>query len=132
MNLPRINPDRHLKTIYKVILVFLAIIISATIFIHLPKSFIAGPDLLRYFRPAARAWLSGLSPYTVSGYYNPPWTTPLLVPFSIGPPRLGYVLLILFSFTVLAGTVRAFGGKTWTLLIVLTAPPMIGLFVLGQ
>jgi hypothetical protein len=122
----------HWKTVRQAILVFFAVAISLVVLFHMPLIRVASSDLWLYFRPATRAWLSGGAPYEVYGYVNPPWTLPLLVPFSLGPPRLGYVLLFLFSCAVLAGAVRAFGGGAWMLFGVLIAPPTVALLALGQ
>jgi hypothetical protein len=98
----------------------------------MPMNRVAASDLVLYFRPTVRAWLFGRDAYEVPGYVNPPWTLPLMVPFSLGTPRVSYVLFFLFSFAVLAGAVRFFGGSLWMLLGVLVAPPTVALLSLGQ
>lgn len=113
-------------------LLFLALATSFVILLHMPLVRVASSDLFLYFRPAVRAWLCGGKPYEIHGYVNPPWTLALMVPFSLGPPRLGYVLFFLFSCVVLAAAVRAFGGGPWILLAVLIAPPTVALLSLGQ
>lgn len=125
-------PMLHSKNARRGVLVFLAVVTSFIILLHMPLIRVASSDLFLYFRPAARAWLFGGAPYEIHGYVNPPWTLPLMVPFSLGAPRLGYVLFFLFSCAVLAGAVRAFGGGPWILLAVLIAPPTVALLSLGQ
>lgn len=133
MKLPRLDWSiLHWKTVRQGVLVFLAVATSFVILLHMPLVRVASSDLLIYYRPAARVWLFGGEAYEIHGYVNPPWTLPLMVPFSLGPPRLGYVLFFLFSCAVVATAVRAFGGRTWTLLAVLIAPPTVALLVLGQ
>jgi len=124
--------ELRLETPHKVVILLLATILTAAILLQLPGVRFASSDLALFFRPASRAWLSGNNPYDVHGFVNPPWTLPLMLPFSLGPPRLGYVLLFLSSCAVLAGTVRAFRGDLWALLGVLISAPTVSLLVLGQ
>lgn len=113
-------------------LVVVAVALTVFALLQMPWVRVASSDLSLFFRPAARAWLSGKNPYEIRGYVNPPWTLPLLVPFSLGPLRWSYVLYFLFSCAVLGAAVRAFGGRRWLLLGVLISPPTISLLALGQ
>jgi len=113
-------------------LVLCALAVAVVVLFHMPMNRVAASDLVLYFRPAAQAWLVGRDPYEVHGYVNPPWTLPLMALFCVGPSRVGYVLLFVFSFAVLAGAVRVFGGGLWTLLGILVAPPTVALLSLGQ
>jgi hypothetical protein len=132
MKLPRLDGSILHSKVLQGVLLFFAVATSFVILLHMPLVRVASSDLFLYFRPAARAWLFGGEPYGIHGYVNPPWTLPLMVPFSLGPPRLGYVLFFLFSCAVVAAAVRAFGGRAWTLLAVLIAPPTVALLALGQ
>lgn len=41
-----------------------------------------------FFVPAVRAFLEGQSPYSVEGFFNPPWLVFLLTPLAWAPPGL--------------------------------------------
>jgi len=119
----------RLEALSKAALLILAVALLLFLLSRLP---VLHTDLYYFFRPAVWAWLAGESPYGVPGYVNPPWTPLLTLPFALGPLQLGHGLLFLFSCAVLAGAVRAFGGRHWILLGVLTAPPTLSLLALGQ
>ncbi len=53
-----------------------------------------GVDWIRWFRPATLEFLAGRSPYTVEGYFNPPWLLIPLIPFAILPVKISSLLLI--------------------------------------
>lgn len=67
-------------------------------------SAVFGYDFLHYFKPATLEFLSMRSPYTVEGFYSPPWLLPILVipsliPDSISVPLLFVVNISAFTYT---------------------------------
>jgi hypothetical protein len=83
-----------------------------------------GVDFYYQFWPIPRRWLLEGQPLYTSraGFYNPPWTVLLLLPFSLLPIQWGMVALTFFSLGVLLWTVRVFSvTRTVSLLLVLAA-----------
>ncbi len=113
----------------------------------------AGIDWRLVFRPAARAMLTGGSPYAVPGFYNPPWALLPLLPLALLPDPLdhavGFALgAAVFAFVVyrLRGTPIAAGlvllspsalqclyngNIDWMALLGFVLPPRWGLFLLA-
>jgi hypothetical protein len=53
-----------------------------------------GIDWELCFRRATLEFLAGRSPYTVDGFFNPPWTLIPFIPFSFLPVRISNLLLV--------------------------------------
>jgi hypothetical protein len=103
-----------------------ALIIGAATLIFLPY----GIDWSMYFRPAARAMLSGESPFSVFGFYNPPWALLPLLPLALLPESLGRALLFLISFGSLILIIRRLGarGPLGMTAFLVSLPVAVGLF----
>lgn len=66
-----------------------------------------GWDFRTFFLPAGQAILAGRSPYTVSGFYNPPWLSILFVPLVLLPEHLAWGLyLALNIYAYVIGLIR--------------------------
>lgn len=85
-------------------------------------------DFREYFAPAALA----RDPYSVPGFYNPPWTAWLMFPFAILPPNLGQACLIIVSLVVLTLVCRKQGLSTITTFLFLTSYPVIYSLLYGN
>lgn len=70
------------------------------------------------FMPAGRS-LS--NPYTVPGFFNPPWAAVLLAPFSVLPLQLAALLQLALYFVLITLVIRRFGGDRRAMLITLTS-----------
>jgi hypothetical protein len=114
---------------------------------HIP---VGRGDWTLYFRPAIKAMLSGQSPFTIPGYYNPPWTLLPLIPLSFVPTRIGAAIIVIlhpFLFTYISYKLGAKPlvalavGLSWPVLLSsistniefmpflgLLLPPQLGLF----
>lgn len=84
-----------------------------------------GCDLINYFLPAARALLRGQSPYTVPGFYSPPWALLPFVPLAWLPDRWAvgaFALLLVLACLVLA---RWLGVAWWASAAFLLSAPVV-------
>ena len=79
-------------------------------------------DWVYAFRPAVWELLSGHTPYTIPGVYNPPWTFILLIPLALVPPKLGAILLTLITFFSLLFIALRLGANNYIGLSFLVIP----------
>jgi hypothetical protein len=84
-----------------------------------------GDDWLIFFKPATLALLGGQSPFTVDGYYTPPWLLVFLLPFSLLPEKLGVSFLFLTALGVYIFVGLKSGANPLTLLLFIFSPPVI-------
>lgn len=77
------------------------------------------------FRPAALEILHGRSPYTASGFFNPPWTAILLIPFAILPEHIGRAVLVLVTLATYTYIGYKLGGNKVTITLLLVSPPVL-------
>jgi hypothetical protein len=108
------------------ILKFLAfwILIVVSIFVvvnYMPY----GVDWHTVFRPATQAFLNLGSPYSIDGYFNPPWAVLPLIPLAILPERIGYAILILLSLAGFSYTAHRLGARPSTIVLLLLSPPVL-------
>lgn len=91
-----------------------------------------GVDWYTVFRPACLAFLSGRSPYTVEGFFNPPWTLFPLIPFALLPENVGRTLLIFVGFAAYLSIGHLLGGSRGAILAVLLSPPVMHGMLVGN
>lgn len=105
----------------------LAILLLAAAFIVLVSSqwLPPGVDWSTAFRPAALQFLAGKSPYTIEGFFNPPWALLPLLPFALLPENIGRALLIIVALLAFIFTGYRMGGNQWSILAVLLSPPLM-------
>jgi hypothetical protein len=84
-----------------------------------------GVDWSSAFRPAALALLVGRSPYSVSGFFNAPWTLLPLLPLAILPEAVGRGLLAIGGLACFAYAGVKLGARPVTLALFLSSPPVI-------
>lgn len=82
----------------------------------------AGIDWSNFFRPAALEILKGHSPYTVYGYYNPPWALLPLIPFAVLPEAVGRLLLIVAALAAFSYIGHKLGASKIALVALLVSP----------
>jgi len=85
----------------------------------------SGVDWHTAFRPAALELVSLRSPYNVPGFFNPPWTALVLIPFAVFPEQVGRVLLILIGFVAYAFVAHKLGANKWAIIALLLSPPVM-------
>ena len=108
-------------------------------------------DFRDYFLPATKVALAGGNPYSIEGFYNPPWTLLVIAPIAWLPGQMaqaaflstalfvtGFALYRLgikaLSATMImlslpAISMVAFGNLEWLVLLGLLMPPWLGLFL---
>jgi hypothetical protein len=84
-----------------------------------------GIDWRDTYRPAARALLSGRSPYTVDIFFAAPWTLIPLVPFALLPETTGRAALLLVGLVAFAFAARRLGARPLALTAFLLSPPVL-------
>lgn len=77
------------------------------------------------FRPAALEILHGRSPYNAEGFFNPPWTAILLIPFAILPENVGRAVLVFVALAVYAYVAHKLGANKLTVGLLLLSPPCL-------
>lgn len=82
-------------------------------------------DILRFFLPAAREMLAGRSPYTVHGFYNPPWALLPFIPLTWLPEYWAVGIHFFISLAVLLLVAWRLSGDRWTAMLFLLAPPVL-------
>jgi len=75
-----------------------------------------------FFRPAIHELLSFRTPYSVEGFYNPPWGLIPLIPFYLLPERLGWALLATTTFFVYGFVAHKMGAKWYLIALMLLLP----------
>lgn len=56
-----------------------------------------GGDWYNFFRPAVIKALSGQSPYNIDGFFSPPWSLAIMIPFLLLPPPLDVIAWFIVS-----------------------------------
>lgn len=84
-----------------------------------------GEDWYTVFRPATLALLAGKSPYTIPGFFNPPWALLPLIPFALLPENVGRTLLLIGGLTAFAYIGHRLGGSKWAVIAMLLSPPLL-------
>lgn len=91
--LTRLTKNKYIKILF-------AFILYGSLFMILwrmyPEEYYV--DWVFAFRPAVWELLSGQTPYTIPGVYNPPWTFVILIPLVLFPPKFGAILLTFITF----------------------------------
>lgn len=118
MNLTTTGRTRHILLVLICLLAVAAVWAGAR---YLPP----GIDWRDTYRPAARALLSGKSPYTVDIYFAAPWALLPLIPFALLPETIGRAVLLLVGLIAFAFTARRLGAKPLSMTAFLLSPPVL-------
>lgn len=102
-----------------VILVFA--LLTGVLSISLPPAV----DFHGAFRPAALEILHGRSPYNADGFFNPPWTAILLIPFAILPENVGRAVMVIAALAAYAYVAHKLGANKLTIVLLLLSPPSL-------
>jgi len=78
-----------------------------------------------FFRPAVYAVFQGESPYTIIGFFNPPWTILPITPFALIPEPYDRAILFLVAMTTFAFVAHRLGADKLTLILFITSPPVV-------
>jgi len=82
-------------------------------------------DVITFFLPAARELLAGRSPYSVHGFYNPPWALLPFIPLTWLPERWALWLYLIMSVGVLLFVAWRLSGDWRIGALFLLAPPTL-------
>jgi hypothetical protein len=115
-----------LRLALQISFIILSLLITVLYFLSiLPDT---GIDFIKHFYPAGRSIWIGKSPYTIDGFYNPPWLLLLLTPLSLLPVKSAlviYMMVILGGFIVAVKRMGArpldiifIGFSPWLLLLI--------------
>ena len=143
MQAPRAGDGRSHVTLIKAIqsfflnnknnlIIFITVVIGLTVYLIVASQIPVGVDWKNYFRPAALELLKGHSPYTVYGYYNPPWALLPLIPFALLPETTGYILLIVITLIAFAYTGHKLGASKIAVIALLLSPPVMHEILTGN
>jgi hypothetical protein len=77
------------------------------------------------FRPAARALISGHSPYEVESFFNPPWGLLPLVPIALLPEGVGRAIILISTLVAFAFTAVRLGAKPVSFVFFMISPPVV-------
>lgn len=102
-------------------ILILGIALVAAMSIYLPQAI----DWHGAFRPAALEILHGRSPYNAEGFFNPPWTAVLLLPFAILPENIGRAVMALVSLITYTYVARQLGATKLAIIFLLISPPVL-------
>lgn len=100
--------------------VVLSILLLCFLFL-LTASVPIGWDFHIVFFPAGQALLRGESPYTVEGFYNPPWLAIFFLPFAMLPEEIAWRLFLSFSLALYFHALIKLQSKFLSLFLVLTS-----------
>ena len=121
--------------IVKAAIVAILFILIALVFHTVIPSLIPGwyfIDWRWFFRPAVMEMLSGGNPYTIGGFYGPPWILLLLSPFALLSESLGGALIAIIalcSFGFVAFKMRA---GPWILALFIFSPHVLKIAINGN
>ncbi len=140
------KPMRLNKSITIALITILILLILWFEYLYLP----IGVDWVESFRPATLEFMAGRSPYTVEGFFNPPWTLIPFIPLALLPVRISSLILVdigllcylfilyklkirpmialIFLFFPTTLVVLHTVNLEWLVMLGFVLPPQIGLF----
>ncbi|MFZ5883160.1 MAG: hypothetical protein ACOYYI_05220 [Chloroflexota bacterium] len=114
----QLAPRKNLQILF---LVSAFVLLTALLAAYLPPAV----DFHGAFRPAALEILHGRSPYNAEGFFNPPWTAILLIPFAILPENVGRAVMVIAALAVYAYVAHKLGASKLTIGLLLLSPPAL-------
>lgn len=113
--LKSILSNRTIKIIgivFCIIILFLIILGATPMWSHWPE----------VFKPATLALLSGESPYSVEGFFNPPWALIPFIPFAWMPDKVGSAFISLLTLISYGYVAHKMGAKPLVIVAFLLLP----------
>lgn len=89
-------------------------------------------DWSMFFRPAAEAVFHRVSPYSVSGFYSPPWVALGFVPLALLPNIIAHAILPLMAIAAWIAVARHLGATPFAMALLLVSPPVFISIYNGQ
>lgn len=109
---------------FKIKIGIIIVLLLAMIWI-ISVTFGTGFDWENFFKPATLALLVGESPYTVPGFYSPPWLLLPFIPLALLPTNLGGAILFVLNLLSFAFVAYRLGAKPLTMVILVFSPQVI-------
>ncbi|GAP06394.1 hypothetical protein ATHL_01248 [Anaerolinea thermolimosa] len=123
------NSSPYLKTTNKFfprILLILSGCLLAILLVVLGSLYLPdGIDWHYTYRPAALAFLSGKSPYSVDIFFSAPWSLLPLIPLAVLPENIGRAILFLLGLGLFTFTARRLGATPLSCVAFLLSPPVL-------
>jgi hypothetical protein len=116
VNITATFPRIRVYVFLGILFIFLIVAFSIT----LPPAF----DWHFYYLPAIGELLSGRSPYTITGFLNPPWTLIPLIPLYLMPEPIGRAVLATASIVVILYVLQRLHAKPIAIIAVLLSAPV--------
>jgi hypothetical protein len=89
-------------------------------------------DFRDYFLPAARLAIRGEDPYSIEGFYNPPWMLLFVLPFSWLPDQTAQNAYIATALIVMAYALRKIGASTVDGILAMVSVPFVSIITFGN
>jgi hypothetical protein len=80
-----------------------------------------GWDFKTFFLPAGEAILNGQNPYSVEGFYNPPWLAAFFVPFALIPESIAWIVYFSLSITAFVLALRRLKLRPFCILLIMAS-----------
>jgi hypothetical protein len=109
----------------KWIAVLLALIAVVVIVLLLSRTLPSAIDWDETFYPVGRAVITGHSPYTVHGFYNPVWALIPIVPLAVFPSNISRAIYLMISFLAFGWAAYRLGARPLALGAFMASPPVI-------
>jgi len=119
----------EITTKQKYIIAFILFLSLTAVFSLLLPSAV---DWSNYYRPATVALIKGQSPYTIDGFFNPPWVLIPMIPLLLLPVNIARAILALVMMVTLSFVARKMGANLVSIIALLLSPPVIQLFIDGN
>ena len=117
---------------HRTIKIILLLLSTITLVIIMPFGLPPAIDWSGVFRPAAQNLISGHSPYSIKGFFYPPWTLLPLAPLALLPDGIGRAALIMMGLVTFGYTAHRLGAKPLALVFFLLSPPVLHCVVNGN
>lgn len=119
------KPAVLLNSISPKLKIGLLILLWIIIVILISLRFKTGFDWENFFKPATLALLSGESPYSVPGFYSPPWVLLPFIPLALLPTNLGGAIIFVLNLLSFGFVAYRMGAKPLTMVILIFSPHVI-------
>lgn len=105
----------------KILIIALPLIFLALVILNF-KFFIKGTDWQNIFYPAVTSALKSGQPYSVTGFFNPPWVIPMLAPFVLLPAGWGASVFAVTGYFAFGFIAYKMGAKLPALIFFMLNP----------
>lgn len=125
VELPEKRTGWRLRPMNPKVKIGLLVVLWIVIVILISLRFKTGYDWENFFKPATLALLQGKSPYSVEGFYSPPWLLLPFIPLALLPTNQGGAILFVLNLLSFAFVAYRLGAKPLTMVILIFSPHVI-------